>query len=122
MKKKILGALLSVAMVATMLVGCGSNNASAPAADAPAAEANGKKVGVAMPTQSSERWIKDGAAASEELSGQATHMRDMLSIYNLGDAAKQVQTAVTENNQNKYESKNNPNEQIISLGEGFGKY
>ena len=69
MKKKILGALLSVAMVATMLVGCGSNNASAPAADAPAAEkteektdapaadapaaeANGKKVGVAMPTQS----------------------------------------------------------------------
>lgn len=49
-------------------------------------------------------------------------MRDMLSIYNLGDAAKQVQTAVTENNQNKYESKNNPNEQIISLGEGFGKY
>ena len=84
MKKKILGALLSVAMVATMLVGCGSNNASAPAADAPAAEktedkadapatdapaaeANGKKVGVAMPTQSSERWIKDGANMKEQL-------------------------------------------------------
>ena len=84
MKKKILGALLSVAMVATMLVGCGSNNASAPAADAPAAEqtedkadapatdapaaeANGKKVGVAMPTQSSERWINDGANMKEQL-------------------------------------------------------
>ena len=84
MKKKILGALLSVAMVATMLVGCGSNNASAPAADAPAAEqtedkadapatdapaaeSNGKKVGVAMPTQSSERWIKDGANMKEQL-------------------------------------------------------
>ena len=62
-----------------MLVGCGSNNASAPAADAPAAEktedkadapaaeANGKKVGVAMPTQSSERWIKDGANMKEQL-------------------------------------------------------
>lgn len=87
MKKKILGALLSVAMVATMLVGCGTNNATAPAdsaatedtadaatddaasddAEAPAAEANGKKVGVAMPTQSSERWINDGANMKDKL-------------------------------------------------------
>lgn len=82
MKKKILGALLSVAMVATMLVGCGSSNASAPADNAtatedkaedkaedaaPAAEANGKKVGVAMPTQSSERWINDGANMKKQL-------------------------------------------------------
>ena len=88
MKKKIVGALLSVAMVATMLVGCGTNQASAPADDAaatedtaddaapaddaaddaaPAAEANGKKVGVAMPTQSSERWINDGANMKEQL-------------------------------------------------------
>ena len=88
MKKKILGALLSVAMVATMLVGCGTNQASAPADDAaatedtaddaapaddaaeeeaPAAEANGKKVGVAMPTQSSERWINDGANMKDQL-------------------------------------------------------
>jgi len=87
MKKKILGALLSVAMVATMLVGCGTNNATAPADDAatedtadaatddaasddteaPAAEASGKKVGVAMPTQSSERWINDGANMKDKL-------------------------------------------------------
>ncbi len=74
MKKKLLGALLSVAMVASLLVGCGSAAApaateaapaateAAPAADeaAPAAAANGKKVAVAMPTQSSERWINDG--------------------------------------------------------------
>lgn len=88
MKKKILGALLSVALVATMLVGCGTNQAAAPADDAaatedtaddaapaddaaeeeaPAAEANGKKVGVAMPTQSSERWINDGANMKDQL-------------------------------------------------------
>lgn len=77
---------------------------------------------VSQVVQTNSATSEECAAASEELSGQATHMRDMLSIYNLGDAAKQVQTAVTENNQNKYESKNNPNEQIISLGEGFGKY
>lgn len=91
MKKKVLGALLSVAMVATLLTGCGGSGqaettapaadagaaeAEAPAADAgaaeaeaeaPAAEANGKKVGVAMPTQSSERWINDGANMKAQL-------------------------------------------------------
>ena len=36
MKKKALSALLSVAMVATLLVGCGSKPAEAPAAEAPA--------------------------------------------------------------------------------------
>lgn len=82
MKKKVLGALLSVAMVATLLVGCGGGDAApatteAPAADAPAADAaapadtaatgSGKKVGVAMPTQSSERWINDGANMKAQL-------------------------------------------------------
>ena len=94
MKKKLLSALLSVAMVATLLVGCGSDSASTTttadtssstdtaaadtattdtaAADtaeeaAPAAEANGKRVGVAMPTQSSERWINDGANMKAQL-------------------------------------------------------
>ncbi|MBO5093307.1 MAG: sugar-binding protein [Lachnospiraceae bacterium] len=85
MKKKVLSALLSVAMVATLLVGCGSSaetetaapaaeteEAAAPAAEteeaaAPAAESNGKKVGVAMPTQSSERWINDGANMKAQL-------------------------------------------------------
>ncbi len=91
MKKKVLGTFLSVAMVASMLVGCGGGEAEtaapaateapaaaeeAPAADAateeaPAAEApaasGGKKVGVAMPTQSSERWINDGANMKAQL-------------------------------------------------------
>ncbi|MDE6404173.1 MAG: sugar-binding protein [Lachnospiraceae bacterium] len=93
MKKKVLGTLLSVAMVASMLVGCGGGSAetAAPAAtaeapaaadEAPAADAadvagdeaaaaatsaGGKKVGVAMPTQSSERWINDGANMKAQL-------------------------------------------------------
>lgn len=84
MKRKVLGVLLSVAMMATLLVGCG-DSASAPAASttdgaadttapadaaAPAdtaASGGGKKVGVAMPTQSSERWINDGANMKAKL-------------------------------------------------------
>ena len=88
MKKKLLSVILSVSVVAALLAGCG---AAAPAADtaapaateeaAPAADtaapaateeaapaaANGKKVAVAMPTQSSERWINDGANMKSQL-------------------------------------------------------
>ena len=39
MKKKLLSALLSAAMVASLLIGCGAKEAEAPAAEAPAAEA-----------------------------------------------------------------------------------
>ena len=83
MKKKVLSALLSVAMVASLLVGCGQ--AAAPAAE-PAAEpakeeeaapaedakeektdAAGGKAGVSMPTKDLQRWNQDGANMEKEL-------------------------------------------------------
>ena len=82
MKKKILSAILSVAMVAAMLVGCGSSSAGTTTAETAVDTATsaateavsevaqtgaGKKVGVAMPTQSSERWINDGANMKKQL-------------------------------------------------------
>jgi len=86
MKKKLLSILLATAMIASVLAGCGAKEeAAAPAADAPAAEAEadapaaeeaapaaeqtgaGKTVAIAMPTQSSERWINDGANMKSQL-------------------------------------------------------
>ena len=94
MKRKVLSAILATAMVASMVVGCGggSSTTTAPAeeaaeepaeeaaeepaeeaaedAEAPApvaADSEGGKIGVAMPTQSSERWIKDGQNMKEQL-------------------------------------------------------
>ncbi|MBO5292221.1 MAG: sugar-binding protein [Lachnospiraceae bacterium] len=87
MKKKVLSALLSVAMVATLLTGCGSSakpaeeaaapaettaEAEAPAADAeaPAEEAAGGEgglVGVAMPTKDLQRWNQDGSNMEAQL-------------------------------------------------------
>ena len=88
MKMKVLGTLLSAAMVIGMLNGCGSSadtatsgstdtaktettaDTTADAEAAPAADtsaAGGKKVGVAMPTQSSERWINDGSNMKAKL-------------------------------------------------------
>ncbi len=75
MKRKVLSTILAASMVATMAVGCGGGNSAqtdAPAADAgteaPAvADQEGGKIGVAMPTQSSERWIKDGDNMKDKL-------------------------------------------------------
>ena len=76
MKKRILSMILATAMVATMLVGCGAKEeAAAPAEEAaveeaaPAAEqtGSGKTVAIAMPTQSSERWINDGSNMKSQL-------------------------------------------------------
>jgi putative multiple sugar transport system substrate-binding protein len=97
MKKKVLSALMSVTMVASLLVGCGSSDTAATttstdtateeaadtssddsaAADTSAADAatdeaaavtsSGGSIGVAMPTQSSERWINDGANMKAQL-------------------------------------------------------
>lgn len=91
MKRKVLGMVLTVSMVAAALVGCGGGDAapaatSEPAAEAPAAEAEapaeeaeaeapaadaaastGKKVGVSMPTKDLQRWNQDGSNMQAEL-------------------------------------------------------
>lgn len=84
MKRKWIAALLTLAM-ALALVACGAKSEPAPAATetapaatetapaatetAPAAEqvGSGKTVAIAMPTQSSERWINDGANMKAQL-------------------------------------------------------
>ena len=80
--KKLTSVVLGAAMTAMMLAGCGSTSdagTQAPAAttgtetttatpDAPAPEeANGKKVGVSMPTKDLQRWNQDGDNMQKEL-------------------------------------------------------
>ena len=59
------------------------------------------------------------AAASEQLSNQASRMRELLSIYNLGSRSSSpaIGMSVTSS-----PSQLAMNEQVISLGDGFGKY
>ena len=84
MKKKLLSVVLSVAMVATLLVGCSSSDtastsssdssattteaASTDTAAADTATAAGTgKVGVSMPTKDLQRWNQDGDNMQKEL-------------------------------------------------------
>ena len=62
MKKKILSVALAAVLVLSLtLAGCGSSDGGEKQGG------NGKLVGVAMPTQSSERWIKDGRNMKAQL-------------------------------------------------------
>ncbi len=73
MRKKLLSALLSVAMVASLLVGCGSSastetttdDAAATTEEAPAA--GGNLIGVSMPTKDLQRWNQDGENMKAQL-------------------------------------------------------
>jgi putative multiple sugar transport system substrate-binding protein len=110
MKKKLLSVVLSTAMVASMLVGCGSSSDSAetaaPAdtatedtaaattddaapADDTAAASNGTRVGVSMPTKDLQRWNQDGANMQAELEAAGYEV-------DLQYASNDVQTQVSQ--------------------------
>ena len=83
MKKKFLGVMLSVAMVASLLAGCGGSSGTESGGDTPATEGKtdegtdesadtgsddgNKLVGVAMPTKDLQRWNQDGTNMQKEL-------------------------------------------------------
>lgn len=75
---------------------------------------------VSQVVQTNSATSEECAAASEELSNQASRMREMLSIYNLGNG--QGGTVSGRGASNYSSSVSNANEQVISLGDGFGKY
>ena len=105
MKRKLLGALLSVAMVASLLVGCGSKaTTDAPAAESaatetvaetPAAETTtdastaGGTIGVAMPTKDLQRWNQDG-------SNMETQLKEAGYDVDLQYASNDIQTQVSQ--------------------------
>ncbi|MGO5051733.1 multiple monosaccharide ABC transporter substrate-binding protein [Lachnospiraceae bacterium LCP25S3_G4] len=66
MKKKVISILLAAAMVFS-LAACSSKSSSSSDDKSDSSKGDKKTVGVAMPTQSSERWINDGKNMKEKL-------------------------------------------------------
>lgn len=102
--KKLFALVLALAM-ALSLVACGGGN-DKPADPAPAPEAStsgeaapeagdaglaGKKVGLAMPTQSSERWINDGGNMKKQLEAKGAKV-----VLQYGDDDVQQQVSQIE--------------------------
>ena len=71
---------------------------------------------VSQVVQTNSATSEQCAAASEELSNQASRMRELLSIYNLGNGSSSYKSSY------QGQSSSNANEQVISLGDGFDKY
>ncbi len=72
---------------------------------------------VSQVVQTNSATSEECAAASEELSNQASRMREMLSIYNLGNGS-----AGSFRSSSSSVASADVNEQVISLGDSFGKY
>lgn len=79
---------------------------------------------VSQVVQTNSATSEECAAASIELSNQAARMRELLAVYKLSEQTAYVQDYEqrTGDEQGDFVSKEDANEQIISLGEGFGKY
>lgn len=75
---------------------------------------------VSQVVQTNSATSEECAAASEELSNQAVRMRDLLSIYKLEDTARPVSSYSYKKDITLNDTVSSEN--IISLGEGFGKY
>lgn len=73
---------------------------------------------VSQVVQTNSATSEQCAAASEELSSQAVRMRDLLAAYRLKEAEKRASYA----GKHEAAAAAATNENIISLGEGFGKY
>lgn len=94
MKKKLLSVLL-VGVMALSLVACGGSD-SGSSDDGEKAESNGKKVGVAMPTQSSERWIKDGENMKKQLEKLGYEVDLQYAEDNIDTQQQQLETMIAQ--------------------------
>lgn len=109
MKKKVLATLLIAAMAMSMTA-CGSSakteeaaksEAASSAAEEEAAEATeqvgeGKSIGLAMPTQSSERWINDCANMKKQLEAKGYEVIDQFAEDDVQMQVSQIENLIAQ--------------------------
>ena len=110
MKKRLLAGVLATMMFAVALTGCGGSTgavssgsseaapaeeaAEEPAADA-AADTGAKKIGIAMPTQSLERWNRDGSYLKEQFEGRGYAVDLVFSDNKIDQQVKDLENLIS---------------------------
>jgi putative multiple sugar transport system substrate-binding protein len=108
MKKKLLSVLLAATMTATLFAGCGSSSdsssdsgdasaASTEAASSDSTASGGGKIGISMPTQSLERWNRDGAYLDEQFQAAGYETVLTYSDNNSGQQVSDIQNMLADN-------------------------
>lgn len=117
MKKKVLGFVLSAAMIGAMLTGCGgastsstatstattskaastaTTSAASTATASKSASASGKTVGVAMPTKDLQRWNQDGTNMKAELEAAGYTVDLQYASNDINQQVSQIENMVSE--------------------------
>ncbi|MCR5210202.1 MAG: sugar-binding protein [Lachnospiraceae bacterium] len=117
MKKRLISLALSAALVGTMLTGCTGNeggqnpapvdNGGAEATQAPDAGGEtatsapvaegGKTIGIAMPTQSLERWNRDGSYLKEKFEEKGYTVQLTYSDNKIDQQVKDIEGLIADN-------------------------
>jgi putative multiple sugar transport system substrate-binding protein len=92
----VVGTALALSMAACGGEGAGSGGSSAPAAGGGSSESEeGGTIGVSMPTQTSERWIADGASVQEGLEEQGFEVQLQFANDDIPTQSQQIDQMIT---------------------------
>ncbi|MDF2538747.1 MAG: chvE [Herbinix sp.] len=86
MRKKLIGVLLCITMIAALLAGCGTK---------PGSNDSGKKIGVAMPTKDLQRWNQDGAYVKEKLEAAGYEVDLQYANNEIDKQVSQIENMIT---------------------------
>lgn len=87
MKKKLLSVILCVALIASLMVGCGKTENTG--------KSGGKKIGVAMPTKDLQRWNQDGSNMKSKLEAAGYTVDLQYANNDIATQVSQVENMIT---------------------------
>lgn len=116
MKKKVLAAIMAMSMTTAALAGCATTTTTAPAAEKTeeaaeaveeaaeevadaveeAADNGAKTIGIAMPTQSLERWNRDGSYLKEQFESRGYNTELVFSDNKIEQQVKDLENMIAD--------------------------
>ena len=96
--KKALALMLGATMSLSMFAGCGEagGDSTTAAATEATTDAGGKKVGIAMPTKSLERWNRDGSYLEEQFKSKGYEVKLTFSDNKIDQQVKDIEGLIAD--------------------------
>jgi D-xylose transport system substrate-binding protein len=97
-KSRVFAILASVMLTASVFSGCGASSAPANNSQAAAPAKTDKKIviGLSLPTQREERWVRDKAAMEEEAKKLGVELKEQVADTDVAQQASQVENLLSQ--------------------------